>query len=115
MIEKRCQKKILREINLKILTLLLERKVLGEVTALVVAAEQEQRGGVADLEGPQVEDTLDAEVAAVHVVAQEQVLGSGRRAAHLEQFHQVVELAVDVAAYSHWCLDVDHRVFRLAN
>lgn len=62
---------------------LLEGEVLGEVAALVVAAEEEQRGRVADLQRPEVEDALDGEVAPVHVVAQEQVLRRRRRTAHL--------------------------------
>lgn len=41
---------------------------------------------------------LYAKVAPIDVVAEEQVFGGGRRAAHLEQLHQIVELAVDVAA-----------------
>ncbi len=45
------------------------------------------------------ETDLDAEVTPVHVVAEEQVLCGGRRSAHLEQLHQVVELPVDVAAH----------------
>ena len=43
---------------------------------------------------------LNTEVAAVHVVAEEQVTRGGRRPAHLEQLHQVEELPVDVPA--HW-------------
>lgn len=40
------------------LTLLFEGEVLGEVPALVVASEQEQRGRVVDLQRPQVEHAL---------------------------------------------------------
>ncbi len=38
-------------------------------------------------------------VAAVDVVAHEQVVGVGRVAADAEQLHEVVELAVDVATH----------------
>lgn len=94
------------------LALLLERKVLGQVPALVVAAQQEQRGRVAELQRPQVQDAFDAEVAAVHVIAQKQILGRRWRATHVKQLHQVVELTVNVAAHSHRRLDLDHCLFR---
>ena len=43
---------------------------------------------------------LDAEVAPVDVVPQEQVTGAAGGAAHLKQLHEVEELSVDVA--THW-------------
>ncbi|KAI8035088.1 hypothetical protein M5D96_012181 [Drosophila gunungcola] len=94
------------------LALLLEGEVLGQVPALVVAAQQEQRLRIGDLQRPQIQDALDAEVAPIDVVAQEQILGGRRRATDLEQLHQVVELAVYVAAHRHRRLDVNHRLFR---
>lgn len=42
---------------------------------------------------------LYTKISSVHVVAEEEVLGAGWRAADLEQFHQVVKLAVDVPAH----------------
>lgn len=41
-----------------LLTFLLEGEVLCEVTTLVVAAQQEQGGGVTQLQGPQVQHAL---------------------------------------------------------
>jgi len=40
-------------------------------------------------------------VATIDIVAHEQVVGVGRLSADLEQLHEVVELAVDVAANCH--------------
>uniref|UniRef100_A0A182J1E9 Uncharacterized protein n=1 Tax=Anopheles atroparvus TaxID=41427 RepID=A0A182J1E9_ANOAO len=76
----------LRVLNL---TLLLKRKVFCQVTTLVVAAQQKQGRRVAELERPQVEDALYAEVAAIDVVAEEEIFGRRRRAADLEQLHQI--------------------------
>lgn len=42
---------------------------------------------------------LDTEITPVNIIAEEEILGRGRWTAHLEQFHQVVELSVNVAAY----------------
>lgn len=81
-----------------VLALELEGEVIGQVAALVVAAQQPEGLGIVDLERPQVQDALDAEVAAVDVVAEEEVAGLGGVAADLKQLHQVVVLAVDVAA-----------------
>lgn len=82
-----------------VLALELESKVIGQVAALVVASQQPQRVRVVNLERPQVQDALDTKVAAVDVIAEEQIAGLGRVAANLEQLHQVVVLAVDVAAH----------------
>lgn len=90
------------------LALLFECKVLGEMATLVVAAQQEERVRIEQLHGPQVEHAFDAEVAAVDVVAQEQVARVGWRAAHFEQLHEVVELTVHVTAHGYGRLDVDH-------
>ena len=95
------------------LTFLFEGEVLCEVAALVVAPQEEECGGVAKLQCPQVEDALQhsrmsaaqprhthlyTEVASVNIVAQEEVLGAGGRTANLEEFHQVIELTMDVSA-----------------
>lgn len=42
----------------KKLTLCLEGKVVGQVSALVVSAQEKQGVGIPNLEGPQVQDTL---------------------------------------------------------
>ena len=63
--------------------------------ALVVAPEQEVVR-VPDLVRQQQADGLDALLAAVHVVAQEQVVGRRRQAAVLEQPQEIRELPVDV-------------------
>ncbi len=121
--DSRWRKKI-DEAHLLLLTLLLECEVLCEVPALMVAPQQEERGRVHQLQGPEVNhalkgdkgkkglisvpaasgrrspDHLYAEVPPVDVVPQEEVLCGCRRPADLEQLHEVVELAVDVAA--HW-------------
>ncbi len=82
-----------------VLALQLEGEVVGQVTALVVATQQPERLGIVDLERPQVEHALDAEITAVDVVAQEKVPRLGRVTADLKQLHQVVVLAVDVATH----------------
>ena len=46
-------------------------------------------------------DRFDAVVSSVDVVAHEKVICVGRLAADAEKLHEVVELAVYVAAYSH--------------
>lgn len=43
---------------MRTLTLQLEGEVLCEMSALVVASEEEERAGVVELQGPQVEHTL---------------------------------------------------------
>lgn len=66
------------------LALLLEAEVSGQMTALVIASEQEKGVGVVDFEGPKVKDAFDAKVTAVDIVAQEEVLRRCRVASHFE-------------------------------
>ena len=63
----------------------------------MVAAEQEEVLGVLDLVGEQQADRLERLLAAVHVVAEEQVVGLWREAAVLEEPQQICVLAVDVS------------------
>jgi hypothetical protein len=63
----------------------------------VVAAQQEEVLGVLDLVAEEQQDRLEALLAAVDVVAEEEVVGRGREAAHLKEPDQVRILPVDVA------------------
>ncbi len=64
--------------------LVLEVEERCELAALVVASEHEQRLGVCQLEGVQVQNDLAREAAAVDIVAEEEVLSVLRIAADLE-------------------------------
>lgn len=77
--------------------------------ALVVAPEQEEVVRVPDLVRQQQADGLDALLAAVHVVAEEEIVGRRRQAAVLEEPQQVRELPVDVT-----CMRADQRTHILS-
>lgn len=47
-------------------------------------------------------DGLDRVISAIDVVTHEEVVGLRRLAANLEELAQVMELAVDITADSHW-------------
>jgi hypothetical protein len=68
------------------------------LTGLVVAAEDGDAVSETDFEGDEEGDCFDAVVASVYVVAHEQVVCVGGVSAYAEEFLEVVELAVDVAA-----------------
>jgi hypothetical protein len=76
--------------------------------ALVVAAQDKEVLGVLDLVGEQQADGLERLLAAIYVVAEEEVVGFGREAAVLEEAEEVIVLAVDVAA------DLRESIQRLA-
>ena len=78
--------------------LVVEAVDLGDLSGLVVAAEDGDAVAVSDLECDEQRDGLDRVVAAVYVVAHEEVVGVWRVAADAEEFGEVVKLAVDVAA-----------------
>ena len=89
-------------------TFVVEAVDLGDLAGFVVAAEDGDALGVSDFERNEEGDGLNGEVAAVDVVAHEEVVGVWIGAADFEELHQVVELAVDVAADGHRALDRLH-------
>ena len=88
--------------------LVVEAVDLGDLAGLVVAAQDGDALRVADLEGDEQRHRFHREVAAVHVVAHEEVVGVRVGPADLEELHQVVELAVDVAAHGDGAFDGLH-------
>lgn len=77
----------------------------------MIPTEQEECGGIPDLERPQIKDTLqldqpmgtnlwtaktylNTEITSVNVISQEEISCGSRITADLEEFHQVV-LAMD--------------------
>lgn len=54
---------------------------------------------VSDLEAEEEHEALEGVEAAIDEVAHEEVVGVGNIAAHTEQLHQIVELAMYIAAY----------------
>ena len=71
---------------------------LRDGAAFVVPAQQRDAVGVADFEREQQQEGLDAVEAAVDKVAQKEVVVLGDGAADLKELHEVVVLAVNVAA-----------------
>eukprot|EP00421_Protoceratium_reticulatum_P003958 CAMPEP_0168370454 /NCGR_PEP_ID=MMETSP0228-20121227/7273_1 /TAXON_ID=133427 /ORGANISM="Protoceratium reticulatum, Strain CCCM 535 (=CCMP 1889)" /LENGTH=173 /DNA_ID=CAMNT_0008383329 /DNA_START=607 /DNA_END=1128 /DNA_ORIENTATION=+ len=86
------------------LALVVEAVYSRDGGALVVAAEKEEVLRELELVRKEQRDGLQALLATVHVVAQEQVVALRREAAVLEEPEQVVVLAVHVAA------DLDRRL-----
>ena len=71
----------------------------------MIAAEDGDPAAVADLQGDKQGNGLDAVVAPVHVVTHEEIVCVRRLAPNPEQLHEVVELAVHIAADRHRTLD----------
>jgi hypothetical protein len=69
------------------LALQLECEVIGQVTALVIPAEQKERIRIPDLESPEVEYAFDGEVSSVDVISEEEVSRLGRVATNFKQLH----------------------------
>lgn len=79
-------------------TLIVKPVHLSNLSGFVIAAEDGDAVSKADFEGDEERDRFERVVAAVDVVSHEEVVGFGAGAADAEQFGEVVELAVDVAA-----------------
>lgn len=96
---------------IKIQKCMIDLKSIGylcDLTRFMVATQNGDAVLVADLERDEQRDGLDRVVTAVHVVAHEEVVCVRALAADTKQLHQVVELAVDVAAHCHRALDDLH-------
>lgn len=78
-------------------TLIVEAVEFVDLCGFVVAAQQEEVLGVLDLVAEQQRHGLDRLLAAVHIVAQEEVVLLGGESAVVEDFEQVLELPVDIA------------------
>ena len=78
-----------------------EATLLVLLLVLVVAAQQVDVVRVEQLVGHEEHEALDAERAAIHVVAEEHVVLRGGRAVLSEDAHEVLELAVNVAHDEH--------------
>lgn len=72
---------------------------LGNLTRLVVAAENGNPLWVSDLESNKESDSLDGKVSSVNVITHEKVVCVWVGSTNLEQFHQIVELTVNITAY----------------
>ena len=78
--------------------LVVEAVHLCDLPRLVVAADQRDAVGVANLEREQQQEGLDRVEAAVDEIAHEEIVCVGHVAADLEELLQVVKLPVNVAA-----------------
>lgn len=77
----------------------------------MVPADQGDAIGIAHFQAEEQEEGFERVEATVDKVAHEQVVCVRDVAAHAKQFHQVVELAVDVAAYRDRRVHRDHIAF----
>ena len=75
--------------------------------ALVVATQQEEVLGILDLVSQQQADDLEVLLAAVHVVAEEEVVRLGREPTDLEDSQKVDEFSVDVTRDDEWRVQLD--------
>jgi hypothetical protein len=80
-----------------VLTLIVEAVEFVDLCGFVVAAQEEEVFGVLDLVAEQQHHGLDGLLAAVHIVAQEEVVLFGGESAVVEDFEQVLELPMDIA------------------
>lgn len=78
----------------------------------MVATEEEKVLRVLDLVGQEETDRLQRLLTPVDIVAQEEVVGLGGKAAVLEETEEVIVLAVDVAADLEWSFKLEQDRLR---
>ena len=110
----------------------LEGEIICKMSALVVASQEPECVGIPDLQSPEVQNALkkrqnhirklkrktaylNAKIASVDIVTQEQVSCFRRIATDFEQFHQIVVLTVDVAAHRDGCIHLQQVRLRPQN
>jgi hypothetical protein len=79
-----------------VLAFKLEGKVIGQVATFVVSSQQPKSLGVVNLETPEVENALYAEITSVDVVTKEEISGLGGVATNFEKLHEIVVLSVNI-------------------
>lgn len=75
---------------------------LRDASGLVISTNEGDPGRVFDFQPQQIEEGFDGVLSAVHVVAQKNVVDFREVSSDAEEFEQVFELSVDVAADCHW-------------
>lgn len=80
--------------------LVIESVDLSNLTRFMVSTQDGDTVLVAELEGDQEGDSLDRVVTTIDIVSHEEVVGIGGVASNPEEFHQIVELTVDVTTNS---------------
>jgi len=81
-----------------------EVEELGHLSALMVAPQHVDRGGIVQLKGVQEQHHFAREGPSVHIVPQEQVLRLRRVPSHIQHLHEVVVLPMDVPHNGHWVI-----------
>lgn len=82
-----------------------------DLPRLVIATDKGDPVRIANLEAEEQEEGFERVETPVDEVAHEEVVRVRDVTADPEEFHKVVELAVDVATYRHGCVDRDHVAF----
>jgi len=78
--------------------LIVEAVHLGNLSALVVASNQSDSFGVSYLQCQQKQEGLHTVVTSVHEITHKKVVGVWALASNFEEFLEIVELSMDVAA-----------------
>lgn len=86
-------------------TFVVESVNLRDLSRLVISTEDGDSFAIANLESDEECYSLNRVVSTIDVVAHEQIVCIGRASAYPKQFHQVVKLTVNIAAYCHRAFD----------
>jgi hypothetical protein len=91
------------------------------MAAFVIAAKEPERIWIPNLQRPKIQNALrirwrkrdgqidfDGKISAIHIITKEKISGFRRVAAHLEEFHEIVVLTVNVA--THWTLETGFSI-----
>ena len=68
----------------------------------MVASQKSDSVFVPDFEGQKEQECLNAIFSSVDIIAHEDVIGVRRESTDFEEFEEIVELAVDIAANGDW-------------
>jgi hypothetical protein len=86
------------------------------MAAFVIATEEPERIWIPNLQSPKIQDALrirwrktdgqvyfDGKISAIHIITKEKISRFRGVAAHLEEFHEIVVLTVNIT--THWTLE----------
>jgi len=78
---------------------------LSDLSTFVVASNQCDAVRVAHLESKEEEEGFDRVEASIHKVSHEEIVGVRDIGTNLEEFHEVIELSMDVSTDCNWGVD----------
>lgn len=90
---------------------IIETIILSNTPGFVVASKDSYSFFVSDLQAEKQTNSLDRVVTSINIISKKQVVSVGDTASNFEEFHEIVELSMNVSTDVDWCSHIDNIGF----